>query len=156
MRRIAFWFFAFVVLFIIGCGSEEKAMEATAPSEESETDEETKIEAAEDEETIETKEEAKETSDETVVEETTSETIYEGSSQAGCVDGDGGKNYELYGTIVDAHGTTDYDRCSENANYPGRLYESYCKDNGYRGRETYDCPSGKCEAGVCAAEEVDE
>lgn len=70
---------------------------------------------------------------------------------AGCTDSDGGKNYELKGSLVDAHDVTDVDRCSTNENYPGRLYESYCKEDGNRGRETYDCPSGSCMNGACVA-----
>lgn len=163
MRWISLGFIVFLTLFLLGCGSEEQITTETPVEEpatgtevtvetpeeaEPETVEETTIEAPVEEETT---QEGEETSD-AVTEETTSEITYEGASQAGCEDSDGGKNYELYGTIVDAHGTTDYDRCTENTNYPGRLYESYCKESGYRGRETYDCPSGKCEAGACVAE----
>ncbi len=70
---------------------------------------------------------------------------------AGCTDTDGGKEYNMKGSLVDVRGVTDADRCSENENYPGRLYESYCKADGNHGRETYDCPSGKCSDGACVA-----
>ncbi|MBI5072755.1 hypothetical protein HZA99_02970 [Candidatus Woesearchaeota archaeon] len=72
---------------------------------------------------------------------------------AGCSDTDSGKDYSVKGSLVDARGVTDVDRCSSNENYPGRLYESYCKEDGNHGRETYDCPSGKCSDGACVAAE---
>ncbi len=166
----------FAALVIAGCGSEtaettEEAAEGetteeTAPAEvvaEQPTVEETTEEAVVEETTESAEEEAaetettEETATEEVVAEETTEAAYEGASQAGCTDSDGGKNYELAGNMVDARGVTDFDRCSENENFPGRLYESYCEEDGSHGRETYDCPSDKCSAGVCvAAEEATE
>ncbi|MBI5002825.1 hypothetical protein HZC31_05535 [Candidatus Woesearchaeota archaeon] len=164
-------------LVIAGCGSETtetaegETTEETAPAEVvaeqpavEETGDEAVVEeatesaeeAAAEEEATET-ETTEETTTEEVVAEETTEAAYEGASQAGCTDSDGGKNYELAGNIVDARGVTDFDRCSENENYPGRLYESYCEEDGSHGRETYDCPSDKCSAGACvAAEEATE
>jgi hypothetical protein len=68
---------------------------------------------------------------------------------AGCTDSDGGMNYDVAGDIVDVNGIEDSDYCSQNENYPGRLYENYCQDSGKYGRETYDCPSGSCVLGAC-------
>ena len=157
----------FAALVIAGCGSEtaEEATEETAPAEvvaEQPAVEETVDETVVEETTESAEEEATETetveettTEEVVAEETTGAAGYEGASQAGCTDSDGGKNYELAGNMVDARGVTDFDRCSENEYFPGRLYESYCEENGDHGRETYDCPSGKCSAGTCVAAEED-
>ena len=145
-----------VSLFLLGCGSEEIATTET-PAEETATGTQVTVETPA-EETSETEAAAEETAETEAVAEETTETAatYEGASQAGCEDTDGGKNYDTYGTIVDAHGTTDFDRCSENENFPERLYESYCGEDGKRARETYDCPSGSCKAGACAAAEASE
>jgi hypothetical protein len=168
-----------VSLFLTGCGSEDSAVTETPAAEtptevevtaetpvettstvtEETTDETASVDETAADESASTEETTEETAEtETVAEETAQTTsAYEGGSQAGCEDTDGGKNYDTYGTIVDAHGTTDYDRCSENENYLGRLYESYCGEDGKRARETYDCPSGSCKAGACApAEETAE
>ena len=171
-----------VSLLLLGCGSEETATTET-PAEETATGTQVTVETpaeeiATTEETVE--ETTTESTEESAVEETASEatteetssdsteteaaaeettetvSVYEGGSQLGCEDTDGGKNYDTYGTIVDAHGTTDFDRCSENENFPERLYESYCGEDGKRARETYDCPSGSCKAGACAAAEASE
>lgn len=104
----------------------------------------------------ETTEEPIVSADTTAVEETT--TVSDTSSAetievAGCSDTDDGKDYGVAGSLVDAHGVTDSDRCSTNENYPGRLYESYCGADGKRARETYDCPSGSCMVGACVAAE---
>lgn len=163
MKKIYFVVFSLVTLVFLlltGCGSEESATTKTSPAEIA-TGTQVTVETPA-EETTETETVVEETTtasaEESIVEETVETALaYEGGSQAGCEDTDGGKNYDTYGTIVDAHGTTDYDRCSENENFPERLYESYCGDDGKRARETYDCPSGKCGAGACvAAEEVAE
>lgn len=165
-------------LIIAGCGSEtgetteettqaqqEVAAEETAEVAEQPAVEET-VEEAVAQETIQDVEEATETTQEAAPEETVTEevaaeesaeaVVYEGASTAGCTDSDGGKNYELAGSMVDARGVTDYDRCSENENFPGRLYESYCGEDGSHGRETYDCPSNKCSAGACVSAESTE
>ncbi len=152
----------FAALVIAGCGAKtEETTEETAPAEvvaEQPTVEETTTEEAVVEETTEEVTEA--AAEETVTEEVAAEETTESTETievTGCTDSDGGKNYEVAGSIIDARGTTDFDRCSENENYPGRLYESYCGEDGKRIRETYDCPSNKCSAGVCvAAEEVTE
>ena len=161
----------FAALVVAGCGSEttEETEETTAAEEttdvvaEQPTVEETTEEAIVEETTKSAEEETTEieTTEETVTEEEaaeeTTEAAYEGASQAGCTDSDGGKNYELAGNMIDSRGVTDFDRCSENENFPGRLYESYCEADGSHGRETYDCPSNKCSAGACVdAEEATE
>lgn len=171
VNKLYFSFAAIILLalFLVACGKEtatetEQGTEQTATvSQETATqDAIVTVEQPIAEESTETTEaiETTEATDSTeITGETTdsSESIYEGTSQAGCTDSDGGQNYDLAGSIVDARGVTDYDRCSENENFPGKLYESYCKETGDHGRETYDCPSGKCQAGACvAAEEVTE
>lgn len=158
MKKMTLIFIALVALLLVGCGEEittEVAVEETV----AESDTTVTVETPVDESSATTEETTEETSEtETVAEETAETTsAYEGGSQAGCEDTDGGKNYELYGTIVDVHGTTDYDRCSENEYSLQRLYESFCGEDGKRARETYDCPSGSCKAGACvAAEEIAE
>lgn len=167
----------FAALIIAGCGAKTATEETSEGAEATEvtsveqpTSEETAEEivaeettetaeevVAEEETVAETEEVVAETTEEVATEESTEAAAYEGASQAGCTDSDGGKNYELAGNMIDARGVTDFDRCSENENFPGRLYESYCKENGDHGRETYDCPSDKCSAGACvAAEEIAE
>ena len=136
--------------------AEEPAVEETGDEAVVEEATESIEEAAAEEEATGT-ETTEETATEEVTAEETTEAAYEGASQAGCTDSDGGKNYELAGNMIDARGVTDFDRCSENENFPGRLYESFCEENGDHGRETYDCPSDKCSAGACvAAEEATE
>ncbi len=150
---------AVAILLLAGCGSEERITEAAAPVEETTTVsvEQTPAQSSEtaEETSTETTEESaiSESMETTSTESSSEETIYEGASVAGCVDSDGGKNYDLVGSIVDARGVTDKDRCSENENFPGKLYESYCQEDGNHGRETYDCPSEKCSAGACVAVE---
>lgn len=138
-----------LALFIAGCGggtTETTTETATEETTDETTTETTTEETAVEEETA--TEEA--TTEEAVTEEETAETI----EVAGCTDTDGGKNYDVAGDIIDARGVTDSDRCSQNENYPGRLYESYCQEDGLHGRETYDCPSNKCVDGACVAEEI--
>ncbi len=162
-------------LMIAGCGSETaetteettQAPEESAAEETTETAEQQVVEETVAQETTQDVEEATETveeaaaqeetgTQEAAAEETTEAAGYEGASTAGCTDSDGGKNYELAGSMVDARGVTDYDRCSENENFPERLYESYCEEDGSHGRETYDCPSNKCSAGACVTAEATE
>ena len=166
MKKIFLVIIALVVLLLLGCGSEEVTTET--PATETATETTVTIETPAEETPATTEETVEETTtEETAVEESTETEVvaeetteiaatYEGASQAGCEDSDGGKNYELAGSIVDARGVTDYDRCSENENFPGKLYESYCKENGDHGRETYDCPSDSCKAGACVAVETTE
>lgn len=150
-----------LALFLAGCGkvtedttSAETTATETSPetiAEDTATEEipaeETAAEETTPTETTTTDEESSETTADTDTTET--ETI----EVAGCTDTDGGKNYEISGDLVDARAITDSDRCSQNENYPGRLYEVYCKDDGNHGREIYDCPSGKCADGACVSVE---
>ncbi len=154
-------------LIIAGCGSEraETTEETTQAEEEVAAEETTEVaeqpaveETVEEtvvEEVTETAQEAA-TEEETVTEEVAAEESAETIEVEGCNDSDGGIDYDVAGSIVDARGTTDFDRCSENENYPGRLYENYCGEDGKRIRETYDCPSNKCSAGACVAAESTE
>ncbi len=74
----------------------------------------------------------------------------------GCTDSDGGLNYDLAGSVTDVNGITDEDYCSANENYPGRLYETYCNEDGTHGRETHNCPSGVCELDACVAQTAED
>src|SRR3989338_2451071 len=161
MKKIFLVFIGVISLFLVGCGSEE-ATTTEMPAEETAIGTQVTVETPAEESVVEesaseatTEETSSDSAETEAAAEETTETVsvYEGGSQLGCEDTDGGKNYDTYGTIVDAHGTTDFDRCSENENFPERLYESYCGEDGKRARETYDCPSGSCKAGACAAAE---
>ena len=134
-----------LALFIAGCGggTTETATETTT-----ETTTETAVETTTEETTTAEETTTEEATTEEAVAEETAETI----EVAGCTDTDGGKDYDVAGDVVDARGVTDSDRCSLNENYPGKLYESFCQEDGNHGRETYDCPSGKCADGACVAE----
>lgn len=93
---------------------------------------------------------------ETVPVEETLEANYVVITVEGCTDTDGGMNYELAGTVTDVNSITDEDYCSTNENYPGRLYETYCRESGKHGREQYDCLSKVCKLGACAPMEASE
>ena len=67
----------------------------------------------------------------------------------GCVDTDGGLNYDVQGSVVSGD-ITEEDICSGNEILAGRLYEEYCDDDGDHARMEYDCPSGVCMNGACA------
>ncbi|MEK6968358.1 MAG: hypothetical protein AABX51_07045 [Nanoarchaeota archaeon] len=68
-----------------------------------------------------------------------------------CTDSDGGLNYDVAGvTSVEDSGvkTTYTDYCRTNSN----LGEYNCiSDNHYSGMTAYECPSGVCQNGACAA-----
>jgi len=66
----------------------------------------------------------------------------------GCVDTDGGLNYDVMGSVV-AKDLTEEDTCSRSDVLAGRLYEEYCDADGNHARMTYDCPSGICMDGAC-------
>ena len=153
-----------LALLLAGCGQTSSTSTAEQPASQEQTTQETTMpETTTETPAAETT--MPETTTETPAAETTSmETSTEASSEttslssesievAGCTDSDGGKVYDVKGTLVDSHAVTDMDRCSTNENYPGRLYESYCGEDGKRGRETYDCPSGSCMDGACVAAE---
>lgn len=143
-----------IALLVAGCGqetekteqstTEEQAGEETLPSEEQVTVEITEETPAE--ETTEAEETAEEAEEESAEEPAQS---FEVIAVEGCTDSDNGKDYSTAGSLTDIDGIEDTDTCSTNENYPGRMYEVYCKETGRHGRETYDCPSGKCQAGAC-------
>lgn len=141
-----------VALLIAGCGAEQTTEESTT---EPTTEEQTTVEVTEPaaEETAPTEEAAEEPvveeTTEEIVEEVAEETATESIVVEGCTDSDNGKDYAIAGTMADINGIEDHDICSTNENYPGRLYEVYCKEDGKHGRETYDCPSGVCQSGTC-------
>ena len=163
-RRILALLFVLVVVLLVGCRGEEaveeEAVEEVAEEETAEEVEE-ELEAVEEEEAAEeaaaeeeeAEEEAEEEEEEEAAEEETEEADYTVIEVEGCEDTDGGLNYDEAGTVTDVHDLVDADYCSQNENYAGRLYEVYCLENGKRGRETYDCPSGLCQSGACAEAE---
>lgn len=68
----------------------------------------------------------------------------------GCTDTDGGKNYNLKGTVTPAGGSAQEDRCvGTQYSYPNRLKEFYCGPDGKHTNELYDCPNS-CQDGACA------
>lgn len=79
------------------------------------------------------------------------EEVIEAQSLAGCIDSDGGVNYNAFGLVQDVRGGTDRDYCTKSDVYTGRLYEFSCDTNGRYKRDIYDCPNG-CEAGRCLTE----
>ena len=74
-----------------------------------------------------------------------------GAPAADCVDTDGGKNYNLKGTVTPADsGAVKEDRCTGTPTVsPNQLKEYFCNPDGSRGEEYYDCPNG-CNDGACA------
>ncbi len=144
---------AVIALMIAGCGAEQSTTEETVTGEPT-AEEQTTVEVTEPaaEEATPTEEvSAEETTEETSVEEAT-ESDFEVIAVEGCTDSDNGKDYATAGSMTDINGINDGDVCSTNENYPGRLYEVYCKEDGKHGRETYDCPSNVCESGACVEE----
>jgi hypothetical protein len=68
-----------------------------------------------------------------------------GSIDYKCTDSDGGKNYYVKGSVIDALGFTRHDMCMAN----NILLEEYCKNNNATD-EYYTCPSGyTCQDGAC-------
>jgi outer membrane murein-binding lipoprotein Lpp len=146
MKKILFLIVAAIVaLMVAGCGAEQTTEQTTEESTTETTVTEEPIVEQTTEETVAT-EETTETAEETTAE---SNEEFETVTVEGCTDSDGGKDYATAGTMTDINGIEDSDSCSTNENYPGRLYEVYCKEDGKHGRETYDCPSGVCQSGAC-------
>ena len=137
-----------LALLLAGCGQTSSTSTAQQPAPQEQTTQQTTTPET-------TTQETSTTTETTMTDETSTDTssASEEVAVAGCTDSDGGKMYDVKGSIVDARDVTDTDRCSENENYPGRLYESYCKEDGNHGRETYDCPSDSCMDGACVAAE---
>ena len=62
-----------------------------------------------------------------------------------CTDSDGGKNYYVKGSIIDALGFTYFDMCMAN----NVLLEHYCENNNATS-EDYTCPNNyTCQDGAC-------
>ncbi len=73
-----------------------------------------------------------------------------------CTETDGGKNYYSAGTLSGSNsscsGGTCYDSCYNGQSFGSigwAVSEWWCQD-GFVLRETYNCPSGSCQAGACA------
>lgn len=62
-----------------------------------------------------------------------------------CTDTDGGKNYEVKGTVKDYRGRSYTDFCRY-----GKLYERYCRYGRFVGTEKVTCPGG-CVNGACVS-----
>ncbi len=63
-----------------------------------------------------------------------------------CSDSDGGKNYDLQGTVSFNGGQTETDSCADEAT----LLERYCDEANQHQTETHACGGGfKCSAGKC-------
>ncbi|MFH0711510.1 MAG: LamG-like jellyroll fold domain-containing protein [archaeon] len=65
-------------------------------------------------------------------------------SSSECTDSDGGKDYYIKGTATGKSSISYTDSCILTT----RLYESFCRSNGYASRELYSCPNG-CSDGAC-------
>ena len=75
-----------------------------------------------------------------------------GQAIMNCYDTDGGKNYELKGTLTIGRSTWT-DVCDQQS---GQLVENWCMYNArgqpYRGWATVDCSQGRCVDGACILE----
>ncbi len=71
-------------------------------------------------------------------------------TSATCTDSDGGKNYEVKGSVTDQYGTYT-DTCLD----PIKLVEYYCSSTGTAAKEVYVCPYG-CKDGACIPSAVKE
>jgi len=88
--------------------------------------------------------------EEPVAEEPVVEEVQTALELAGCVDSDGGEDFNEAGEVFDAKNAHGADTCSKSYVYENRLYEYTCNEEGQKVRIIHTCENA-CENGACVA-----